>query len=52
MAKWLGFWTFTAIVQVQSLGEELGSCKPCGMAGKKKKKLARKGERNRVTIKE
>lgn len=50
MAKWLGFWTFTAMVQVQSLVGELRSCKPCGMA--QKKKFARKSERNRVTVKE
>ena len=43
--------TFTAMVQVQSLVGELRSCKPCGMA-KKKKKFARKRERNRVTVKE
>ena len=42
--------TFTAMVQVQSLVGELRSCKPCGMA--KKKKFARKRERNRVTVKE
>ena len=28
--------TFTAMVQVQSLVGELRSCKPCGMAKKKK----------------
>ena len=37
MVKWLGFWTFIATAQVQSLVQELRSHKPCS-AGKKKKK--------------
>ena len=50
MAKWLGFWTFTLMVQVQSLVRELRSCEPCGMA--KIKRFARKRERSRVIVKE
>ena len=38
VAKWLGFQAFTAVAQVQFLVGELRSCKPCGVAKKKKKK--------------
>ena len=36
MAKWLGFWAFTAMVWVQSLVGELRPHKPQGAAKKKK----------------
>ena len=36
VAKWLGFWPFTA--WIQSLVEELRSCKPFGVAKKEKNK--------------
>ena len=39
MAQWLGLGAVTAVAWVQSLVRELRSCKPCGVARKKKELL-------------
>ena len=44
MVQWLGLGTFTVGARVESLVRELRSCKPRGVARKKKKKMSNQGQ--------
>ena len=47
VVQWLGFSTFTAMAQVQSLVGKMKSCKPHSMKRKKERKTDGKKEKNK-----